>query len=434
MTSKRSRPSTTEDLLRPLAPQVLASLLRRGAPFDAAEDAVQEALAAATQQWPTEGVPRNPKGWLVTVARRRLTDELRSRTAARRREIADANRAPADALVAPSPADDAPPPGDDTLMLLFLCCHPSLSPPSQLALTLRAVCGLSTAEIARAFLVPETTMGQRISRAKQHIRDSGSRFVAPEGDEFGQRMRVVLHAIYLLFNEGYTTSTGAELVRVDLTTEAIRLARAVHRALADDGEVQGLLALMLLNDARRAARTTADGSLVPLAEQDRSLWDDAAIAEGVALVSDALARTPIGPYQLQAAIAAVHVEATCADDTDWLQIVGLYELLMQIEPNPIVSLNHAVAVAFARGARAGLDLLAPLDADDRLATHHRLAAVRAHLLELDGQLEAAREHYRLAARRTTSRPEQRYLERRAARLSAQNDVGPARTPAPRIND
>jgi predicted RNA polymerase sigma factor len=283
---------------------------------------------------------------------------------------------------------------------------------------LRAVCGLGTGEIARAFFVPEATMGQRISRAKQHIRDSGSRFALPKPDEFNERLQVVLHALYLLFNEGYTTSAGSDLVRADLTAEAIRLARAVHRALPEDGEVQGLLALMILNDARQAARTSADGSLVPLAEQDRTLWDTSAIDEGVALITDALTRRRLGPYQLQAAIAAVHVEAPSSEETDWPQIVGLYELLTRIAPNPMVTLNHAVAVAFARGPRAGLALLAPLDDDPRMANHHRLAAVRGHLLELDGDLDGAYEQYRLAARRTTSRPEQRYLEGRAARLYA----------------
>ena len=405
-----------EGLLREYAPQVLGSLLRRGGPFDAAEDAVQEALVAASQQWLAQGVPRNPRGWLVTVARRRLTDELRSISASKRREIDLANRKPADAMLAPSPADAAPAPGDDTLTLLFLCCHPALSAPSQLALTLRAVGGLTTAEIASAFFVPEATMGQRISRAKQRIRETGSRFAMPVEDERRERLSVVLHALYLLFNEGYTTSTGTDLVRADLTIEAIRLTRAVRRALPDDAEVQGLLALMLLNDARRAARTTADGSLVPLAEQDRSLWDKAAIEEGVALITDALARTSVGPYQVQAAIAALHAEAPSSEETDWLQIVGLYEVLSRLAPNPMVTLNHAVAVAVAHGPRAGLDLLAPLDADERMARHHRLAAVRAHLFELAGDTKAAREHYRLAARRTTSRQEQRYLEARAARL------------------
>lgn len=407
-----------EDLLRELAPQVLGSLLRRGGPFDASEDAVQEALVAASRQWPTEGVPRNPRGWLVTVARRRLTDELRSIAASKRREIDLATRAPADAQAMPAPDDDARSPSDDTLTLLFLCCHPALSAPSQLALTLRAVGGLTTAEIARAFFVPEVTMGQRISRAKQRIREAGSRFVMPTGDERRERLAVVLHALYLLFSEGYTTSAGDGLVRADLTIEAIRLTRAVHRALPDDGEVQGLLALMLLNDARRSARTTADGSLVPLAEQDRALWDRAAIEEGVALITDALNRMRVGPYQVQAAIAAIHAEAPSSSDTDWPQIVGLYELLSRLAPNPMVTLNQAVAVAFARSPQAGLDLLASLDTDERMATHHRLAAVRAHLLELAGDVTAAREYYRLAARRATSRPEQRYLEDRAARLTS----------------
>jgi RNA polymerase sigma factor (sigma-70 family) len=408
--------SSIEDLLRELAPQVLGSVLRRGGPFDAAEDAVQEALVAASQQWRAGGVPRNPRGWLVTVARRRLTDELRSISASKRREIDLAHRRPADATLTPSPGDEAPAEGDDTLTLLFLCCHPTLSAPSQLALTLRAVGGLTTAEIASAFLVPEATMGQRISRAKQRIREAGSRFVMPIGDERRERLAVVLHALYLLFNEGYTTSAGGELVRADLTIEAIRLTRAVRRALPDDGEVQGLLALMLLNDARRPARTAADGSLIPLAEQERTLWDRAAIEEGVALVTDALARTKVGPYQVQAAIAALHAEAPSSEQTDWRQIIGLYEVLARLAPNPMVTLNHAVAVAVVHGPRAGLDLLAPLDADERMAKHHRLTAVRAHLYELAGDSAAAREHYRLAARRTTSRQEQRYLEARAARL------------------
>jgi RNA polymerase sigma factor (sigma-70 family) len=405
-----------EDLLRELAPQVLGSLLRRGGPFDSSEDAVQEALVAASRQWPTDGVPRNPRGWLVAVARRRLTDELRSVQASKRREIEQATSGPADSTIAPGPADEVRSPSDDTLTLLFLCCHPALSAPSQLALTLRAVGGLTTAEIASAFFVPEATMGQRITRAKQRIRESGSRFALPEGEERGERLSVVLHALYLLFNEGYTTSTGGDLVRADLTIEAIRLTRSVHRALPDDGEVQGLLALMLLNDARRSARTSADGSLVRLADQDRSLWDRAAIDEGVALITDALAHTRVGPYQLQAAIAAIHAEAPCAEQTDWPQIVALYDLLSRLAPNPMVTLNHAVAVAMADGPQAGLDLLAPLDADTRIASHHRLAAVRAHLYELLGDGTAAHEHYRLAARRTTSRPEQRYLEARAARL------------------
>jgi predicted RNA polymerase sigma factor len=353
---------------------------------------------------------------LVTVARRRLTDELRSISASKRREIDLAHRRPADATLTPSPGDEAPAEGDDTLTLLFLCCHPTLSAPSQLALTLRAVGGLTTAEIASAFLVPEATMGQRISRAKQRIREAGSRFVMPIGDERRERLAVVLHALYLLFNEGYTTSAGGELVRADLTIEAIRLTRAVRRALPDDGEVQGLLALMLLNDARRPARTAADGSLIPLAEQERTLWDRAAIEEGVVLITDALARTKVGPYQVQAAIAALHAEAPSSEETDWRQIIGLYEVLARLAPNPMVTLNHAVAVAVVHGPRAGLDLLAPLDADERMAKHHRLAAVRAHLYELAGDNTAAREHYRLAARRTPRRHEQRYLHARAPRL------------------
>ncbi len=405
-----------EDLLRRLAPQVLGALVRRFGRFDACEDAVQEALLAAAVQWTDQGVPENPRGWLITVASRRLTDQLRSETARRRREGTAAALEP-EHLQVPGADEERSPDRDDTLTLLFLCCHPALSPASQVALTLRAVGGLTTAEIARAFLVPETTMGQRISRAKQRIKASDIPFAMPPEHERTERLAAVLHVLYLVFNEGYTTSTGPGLQRGELTAEAIRLARELRRFLPDDGEVAGLLALMLLTDARRPARTRPDGSLVPLQEQDRTTWDREAIAEGVALVTGALSRAPIGPYQLQAAIAAVHDEAARAEDTDWPQIVALYELLERLSPNPMVTLNHAVAVAMVRGPRAGLELLASLDGDERLARHHRLAAVRAHLLEMAGDHAAARTSYRTAARRTTSLPEQRYLEARAARLA-----------------
>ena len=405
-----------EGLLRELAPQVLGVLVRRYGQFDLCEDAVQEALLAAAVQWPADGVPERPRGWLVTVASRRMTDQVRGESARRRREEAVATASPADEWVAPGADADLPAAADDTLTLLFLCCHPALSPPSQVALTLRAVGGLTTAQVARAFLVPEATMAQRISRAKQTIKAAGARFAMPPPTERAERLRVVLQVLYLIFNEGYTASSGPDLQRAHLTTEAIRLARELHRLLPGDGEVAGLLALLLLTDARRPARSRPDGSLVPLAEQDRSRWDAAAIAEGVALISSALARAPIGPYQLQAAIAAVHDEAARADDTDWRQILVLYELLAQVAPSPVVTLNHAVALAMVRGPQAGLELLATLDSDGRMAGTHRLEAVRAHLLELAGDTAAARERYRAAARRTTSLPEQRYLEGRAARL------------------
>ncbi|HEV8298686.1 MAG TPA: DUF6596 domain-containing protein [Acidimicrobiales bacterium] len=381
---------------------------------------MQEALLSASVQWPAQGMPESPRGWLITVASRRLTDQLRSDEARRRREDTTAVLSPADRTIVPA-LDDQGPQQDDTLTLLFLCCHPALSPASQLALTLRAVGGLTTAEIARAFLVPEATMAQRISRAKQRIKAAGASFKMPPPGEQADRMRVVLHVLYLIFNEGYTATSGPALQRNDLTREAIRLTRAVRGLLPDDGEVAGLLALMLLTDARRPARTDPDGGLVPLAEQDRGLWDAASMQEGIALVTDALSRTALGPYQLQAAIAAVHAEAASDAETDWPQILALYDLLEGIAPNPMVTLNRAVAVAMVRGPRAGLDLLATLDADDRMAEHHRLDAVRAHLLEMAGDIEAARAGYRTAARRTTSLPERRYLEARAARLTA-NDA------------
>jgi RNA polymerase sigma factor (sigma-70 family) len=410
-------PQRVGGLLRELAPQVLGALVRRYGQFGDCEDAVQEALLAAALQWPEEGLPGNPRGWLITVASRRLTDELRGDSARRQREARAAALLPPEALHALGPDEDQSSDEDDTLTLLFLCCHPALSPASQVALTLRAVGGLTTAQIARSFLVPEATMAQRISRAKASIKSAGARFSMPPEDERAERLSVVLHVLYLIFNEGYTASSGPDLQRADLTTEAIRLARDIHRLLPDDGEAAGLLALMLLTDARRPARTLPDGSLVRLAEQDRQLWNQDQIREGVGLVTETLARAPVGPYQVQAAIAAIHDEAARADDTDWPQIVVLYELLGSIAPNPMVTLNQAVAVAMVDGARAGLDLLATLDADERMAGHHRVAAVRAHLLEMAGDSAAARAGYQNAARLTTSLPEQRYLEARAARLS-----------------
>ncbi|MGH3368523.1 MAG: RNA polymerase sigma factor, partial [Nocardioidaceae bacterium] len=335
MTSER----TVEDLLRELAPQVLGVLVRRNGQFDACEDAVQEALLAAATQWPADGVPGNPRGWLITVASRRLTDLWRNENARRRRE--DALAAMAGPYVAPPADEDLPSESDDTLTLLFLCCHPAITPASQVALTLRAVGGLTTAEIAHAFFVPETTMGVRISRAKKSIKDSGSQFTMPPPEERDERLKVVLHVLYLIFNEGYTASSGADLQRVELTTEAIRLTRAVNRLLPADNEVAGLLALMLLTDARRAARTRPDGSLVPIDEQERSLWHGPSIEEGSALILRTLAHGPLGPYQLQAAIAAVHAEAPSADETDWPQILGLYRLLERIAPSPVVTLNLA---------------------------------------------------------------------------------------------
>jgi predicted RNA polymerase sigma factor len=402
-----------EELLRELAPQVLATLVRRYGQFDACEDAVQEALLAAALQWPAGGVPDRPRAWLVTAARRARFDQWHSDSARRRREQTVAALEPAaDFGAAGRRAADS----DDTLVLLFLCCHPALSPPSQLALTLRAVGGLATAEIAAAFLVPEATMAQRISRAKQRIRSAGARFELPPEPDRARRLGVVLQVLYLVFNEGYTTSSGPALHRADLTAEAIRLTRLLHRLLPADGEVAGLLALMLLTDARRAARTDADGSLVPLAEQRRELWDAAAIADGVALLTRTLGTVPVGPYQLQAAIAAVHDEAPTAEQTDWPQILALYDVLAQTAPGPVVTLSRAVAVAMVHGPKAGLALLGTLDTDDRMAHTHRLEAVRAHLLERAGDPAAAHESYLRAARTTASLPEQRYLTLRAARL------------------
>lgn len=416
-----------EHLLRRLAPRVLAALVRRGGNFHTAEDAVQEALLAAAVQWPEAGVPASPEGWLVTVGSRRMTDAARSELASRRREELAAARAPRDELLVAGP--DADPPAsseDDTLRLLLLCCHPALAPPAQVALTLRAVGGLTTAEIARAFLVSEVTMAQRITRAKHRIKAAGAHFEMPPGHERAERMRVVLHVLYMIFNEGYTATAGPHLHRTGLTREAIRLTRTVHRVLPADGEAAGLLALMLLTEARTPARVGPDGGLVPLAEQDRSRWDRARIEEGLDLVRVTLAGARLGPYQLQAAIAAVHAEAATAADTDWPQIVELYELLARLDPNPVVTLNQAVAVAMAQSPRAGLELLAPLSSDPRLSGYHRLYAVRAHLLEMVGDTDAARAAYRRAASLTVSVPEQRYLQRRADRLATQAPPKPGK--------
>ncbi|MBN9111377.1 MAG: RNA polymerase sigma factor [Pseudonocardia sp.] len=395
------------DLLRTLTPQVVAALARRYGDFETCEDAVQEALLAAATQWPADGVPDNPTSWLITVAARRRIELWRSDDARRRREEAVAALEPPD----PGPA----PQSDDTLTLMLLCCHPALTPPSQVALTLRAVGGLSTAEISRAFLVPEPTVGQRISRAKQRITAAGGRFRMPPAAELDARVAAVLAVLYLVFNEGHTASEGHELQRVELSAEALRLTRLLWALRPADDEVAGLLALMLLTDARRGARTGDEG-LVPLEAQDRSRWDAGAIAEGLALVAEVLPRGAVGPYQLQAAIAAVHAEAPTAADTDWPQILGLYRLLEKIAPGPMVALNRVVADAMVNGPVEGLARLAEIAGDPALAGHHRLHAVRAHLLERAGNHAAARREYTVAAELTRSEPERRYLEGRAAAL------------------
>src|SRR5215813_724225 len=410
--TKAARAPDIGELLRELAPEVLGALVRRYGRFGACEDAVQEAMLEAVTSWPARGVPESPKGWLLTVASRRLIDEVRSERARRRREQ--------DHVAATAALEQPQEPGldrDDSLILLFLCCHPALSGPSQIALTLRAVGGLSTAQIAAAFLVPEATMAQRISRAKQAIAASGARFEMPGPSERMARLGIVLHVLYLVFNEGYTATAGTTLTAPELSGEAIRLTRWLHRLLPQDAEVTGLLALMLLTDARRAARTGRDGNLIPIDEQDRSSWDRDQIAEGIALISAALPAGQPGPYQVQAAIAAVHDEAESVDSTDWPQILGLYQLLERLAPGPMVSLNCAVAVAMVGGPQAGLDLLRELESDRRLASHHRLHATRAHLLEMSGDLPGAEASYREAARRTASLPERRYLTGRAARLA-----------------
>ena len=418
--------STSEQLLRELAPQVLGAVVRRFRDFPSAEDAVQEAMIAAFTQWPQEGIPDNPRGWLIQVASRRITDHVRSEIARRERETAVAREVDVAVPVVEIESDMDP---DDTLILLFMCCHPALTSSSAIALTLRAVGGLTTAEIANAFLVPEATMAQRISRAKQNIKSSGATFRLPAQAERTERLPAVLHVLYLIFNEGYASSIGAQLQRLDLAREALRLTRCAKSSLPDDAEVAGLLALMLLTDARRAARTGPHEELIPLDKQDRSLWDRAEISEGIELLTVALSKGSVGLYQLQAAIAAVHDEAAGTDDTDWPQILALYELLKRVSPSPMVTLNHAIAAAMVHGPLKGLELLKTLDSDARLADHYRLDAVRAHLLEMTGDYESANKHYRIAASRTTSIPEQNYLMTQAARLD-DNAKGPDKKIAP----
>jgi RNA polymerase sigma factor (sigma-70 family) len=416
MTPGAAQPAI-EPLLRESAPQVLGAVAARHGDFTTAEDAVQEALLAAAQQWPETGVPANPRGWLYQVALRRLTDHLRGEQARRRREDMVASEIWAERAFVPQPDAEVGAHDDDTLALLFMCCHPALTPGSAIALTLRAVGGLTTAEIASAFFVPEATMAQRISRAKQTIRASGIGFSLPTEEERAHRLGAVLHVLYLIFNEGYTSSAGLELQRLDLSREAIRLARMLRHLLPEDAEVAGLLALMLLTDARRAARTGRSGELIPLDEQDRALWDPRQIEEGVTLLSEALPRGSPGPYQVQAAIAAVHDEAPSVEETDWPQILALYCLLERMSDSPMVLLNQAIAAAMVHGPTAGLERLEGLDAEGRLGGHYRLDSVRAHLHELAGDHERAIHHYRAAAERTASTPERDYLVLRAARLA-----------------
>ncbi len=415
-----------EDLLRQLAPQILGALVRRYGHFDTAEDAVQEALLAAALQWPRDGRPDNPKGWLITVAGRQLTDLLRSEQARRRREDTVAQWALTDTHPDPG-GERSPVDSDDTLTLLLLCCHPSLSVASQIALTLRAVGGLGTAEIARALLVSEATVTRRITRAKQSIKDSGIPFAMPAADEAVGRLDAVLRVLYLVFNEGYAATAGPDLQRTELAVEAIRLTRMVHTARPTDSEVAGLLALMLLIHARHRARIGSAGTLIPMADQDRSRWDTEEIAEGVALITSALPRGPTGVYQLQAAIAAIHDEAPSAEATDWPQIAALYDVLLRLDPSPVVALNHAVAVAMARGPEAGLELLALFESDTRVNDDRRFHAVRAHLLEMTGDRDGACASYAAAARAATNLQQQRYLHAQVARLDADaNDGPPAR--------
>ncbi len=402
------------DVWRREVPHVLTALLRRYGDLGDCEDAAQDAAEAAAAQWPADGVPADPRAWLVRVASRRLIDRFRADSARTRREEQEAALQAGHA----SAADDAPAGGDghdgDTLRLLLLCCHPALSRPSQVALSLRAVAGLTVEQIAAAYLVPSRTMTQRLTRARAQLRQAGARFVMPSQQDLPERVAAVLDICHLVFTEGYTRTSGTALVDVELAEEAIRLTREVHRALPDHDEAAGALALMLLTYARFPARIDEHGDLMPLAEQDRSRWRRELVDEGVALLESTLPRGHVGRYQLQAAIAAVHAEAATYEATDWRQIAVLYGMLHRIAPGPMVTLNHAVAAAMVHGPATGLALLDPLAVDPAMRRHHRLYAVRAHLRELAGDRKAAADDYRRAAQLTASLPEQRYLNRRLA--------------------
>ncbi len=414
--------SGVEGLLRELAPRALGAVVRRYGHFADAEDAVQEALVTAATTWPASGLPENPLGWLVRVASRRMADLYRSDESRRRREDLAASWS----RERPAPASGR----DDTLTLFFMCCHPSLPPASAVALTLRALGGLTTREIATAFMVPEATMAQRISRAKRTVADAGEPFSLPDARARGERLAPVLRAIYLVLNESYASSSGPDLHRTDLATEAIRLVRLLRELLPDDPEVAGLLALILLTEARRPARTTPEGALVPLAEQDRSLWDRALITEGTALAAVALERGPMGEYAAQAAVAALHDAAPRYEDTDWERILSLYTLLEQLTDSPVVRLNRSVALSMIEGPDAGLGVLDQLSSSGPLARSHRLRAVRAHLLELRGDISDARAEYAAAAAESANLRERDYLTAKAAALGSappqRDESNPAR--------
>jgi RNA polymerase sigma factor (sigma-70 family) len=414
-----------EDVWRRESPHVLGALLRRHGDLGRCEDAAQEALVAAAEQWPCDGVPAHPRGWLIRVASRRLIDRERSEAARRRRERSDAVARRLDDPAAEAPAEDAD--RDDSLRLLLMCCHPALSRASQVALTLRAVGALTTEQIAAAYLVPAPTMAQRLSRARGTLREADARFAMPSEEELPGRVAAVIDVCHLVFNEGYTRTSGTDLLDVSLADEAIRLTRSLHRSLPDHDEVTGALALMLLTHARSGARVDASGDLVPLQEQNRTLWDRSMVAEGVGLLETVLPRGHVGRFQVQAAIAAVHAEAESWEDTDWPQIVLLYAMLEDIAPGPAVTLGRAVAVGMVHGPERGLAVLGPLHDDPAMRRHHRLYAVSAHLLEMAGERGAAVESYLEAARLTASLPEQRYLNARA-RVAAGVTLGPVATP------
>lgn len=394
-------------LFKDLSPRILGALVRRYRDLQACEDALQEALLQAAQSWPRTGVPDDPRAWLIHVANRRMVDVVRSETSRRLREEVVVSVVPVDEQLALAADEALSQERDDSLELLFMCCQPSLTSASAIALTLRAVGGLTTAEIARAFIVPEMTMAQRLSRARQTLKDAGVQEVDRRA-----RLPSVMHVLYLIFNEGYVASAGDDVHRVDLAEEAIRLTRMLRRSLPAEPEVMGLLALMLLTDARRDARTGASGEVIPLDAQDRTKWNRAQIEEGSALVESAFNQRDVGAYQLQAAIASLHDEASSTETTDWPQIIELYSALLKLTPSPMVALNRAIAVSMVEGPRAGLELISTLNFD-----HYRVDATRAHLLEKLGEVSEAVTLYRRAADRTDSTPERNHLLLKAAQLA-----------------